>query len=92
MHALAREVAQRTGRTQTGAIELALETLLADHADPSSDLARRRRIEHIQDLAVGADLNAEDLDDEAEHARIAREAYRDYSRGSGHRAWLNYGD
>lgn len=28
----------------------------------------------------------------AEHARIAREAYRDYGRGSGHRARLNYGD
>ncbi len=26
------------------------------------------------------------------HARIAREAYRDYGRGSGHRAKLNYGD
>lgn len=65
VHALAREVAQRTGRSQTSAIELALEKLLADLEDPSSDLARRRRIEHVQDLAAGADLNAEDLYDEA---------------------------
>ena len=28
----------------------------------------------------------------AEQARIAREAYRDYGRGSGHRANLNFGD
>lgn len=28
----------------------------------------------------------------AEHARVAREAYRDYGRGSGHRARLNFGD
>ncbi len=27
-----------------------------------------------------------------EQARIAREAYRDYGRGSGHRANLNFGD
>jgi ribonuclease VapC len=27
-----------------------------------------------------------------EQARIARQAYRDYGRGSGHRARLNYGD
>jgi len=28
----------------------------------------------------------------AEQARIARQAYRDYGRGSGHRANLNFGD
>ena len=27
-----------------------------------------------------------------EHARRARDAYRDYGKGSGHRAGLNYGD
>lgn len=27
-----------------------------------------------------------------EQARIARQAYRDYGKGSGHRAQLNYGD
>ena len=27
-----------------------------------------------------------------EHARIARQAYRDYGKGSGHRANLNFGD
>jgi ribonuclease VapC len=26
------------------------------------------------------------------HARLAREAYRDYGRGSGHAAKLNFGD
>ena len=29
---------------------------------------------------------------DAEQARVAREAYRDYGRGSGHPARLNYGD
>ena len=28
----------------------------------------------------------------AEHARLAREAYRDFGRGSGHPAKLNFGD
>ena len=28
----------------------------------------------------------------AEHAQIARQAYRDYGKGSGHRANLNFGD
>lgn len=28
----------------------------------------------------------------AEHARIAREAYRDFGKGSGHPAGLNFGD
>jgi ribonuclease VapC len=28
----------------------------------------------------------------AEHARIARQAYRDFGRGSGHSARLNFGD
>lgn len=65
VHALAREVAQRTGRTQTSAIEFALERLLANLGDSSADIARRQRIEHVQDLAVNADLDAEDLYDEA---------------------------
>jgi ribonuclease VapC len=29
---------------------------------------------------------------DAEQARVAREAYRDYGKGSGHRARLNFGD
>jgi len=65
VHALAREVAQRTGRTQTSAIELALEKLLAELGESSSDAARLRRIEHVQDLAADADLDAENLYDEA---------------------------
>ena len=28
----------------------------------------------------------------AEHARIARQAYRDFGKGSGHKAQLNFGD
>ena len=28
----------------------------------------------------------------AEHAALARQAWRDYGRGSGHRAQLNFGD
>lgn len=65
VHALAREVARRTGRTQTSAIELALEKLLADLGDASSDAARRRRIEHVQYLAADVSLDVEDLYDEA---------------------------
>jgi ribonuclease VapC len=44
----------------------------------------------LDDLLL--DLEIEVLPVTAEHVRIARQAYRDYGRGSGHRANLNFGD
>ena len=50
VHELAREAARRTGRTQTWAIQLALENLLAE-TDPALRAGeKRRRI----DLVLGA--------------------------------------
>ncbi len=57
VHALARQAAQATGRTQTGAIELALEELLRRHGlDPEE-----ARIEAKLDLAlkIVAEYNAD---------------------------------
>lgn len=48
VHALAREAARRTGKTQTGAIEEALERLLREYGgDGPAVVERRRRIDVI---------------------------------------------
>lgn len=65
VHELAREVALRTGRTQTSAIELALERLLAELERESSDAARLDRIHVMQQLAADKPLDSGDLYDEA---------------------------
>jgi ribonuclease VapC len=44
----------------------------------------------LDDLIERAQLEIEPVT--AEQARIARQAYRDYGRGSGHAANLNFGD
>ncbi len=56
-------------------------------------------IDAHRDAALSARLDDTILDSEIviepvtpEQARIARQAYRDYGRGSGHRANLNFGD
>lgn len=55
VHALAREAASRTGRSQTSVIELALERLLAELAAPGS----RARVEEIlHDLDARLDESA----------------------------------
>jgi ribonuclease VapC len=40
----------------------------------------------IRDLRIGIEPVT------AEHAKLARQAYRDFGKGSGHRAQLNFGD
>lgn len=47
VHELARRAARYTGRTQTGAIELALEKLLAEHHDAAA--SRQQRVSAILD-------------------------------------------
>lgn len=44
----------------------------------------------LDELVSSAGLTIEPVT--GEHCRIARQAYRDYGRGSGHSAGLNYGD
>jgi ribonuclease VapC len=55
--------------------------------DGSRDPIASRRFD---DLFRAAQLNIEPVTEE--QARIAREAYRDFGKGSGHRAGLNFGD
>ncbi|WP_154792415.1 type II toxin-antitoxin system VapB family antitoxin [Occultella kanbiaonis] len=66
VHALAREAAERTGRTQTGAIEFALERLLATL--PERDERGGARIDRLLDDLRGRlgddTLTTDDLYDE----------------------------
>jgi ribonuclease VapC len=55
--------------------------------DGSRDPIASRRFD---ELVLEAELQIEPVTEA--HARIAREAYRDFGRGSGHRASLNFGD
>jgi ribonuclease VapC len=55
--------------------------------DGSRDPIASRRFD---ELVAAADLVVEPVT--PEQARIAREAYRDFGRGSGHPAKLNFGD
>ena len=49
------------------------------------DVARR-----FDDICRDSELDVVPFDEQ--QARIAREAYRDYGKGSGHKARLNFGD
>jgi ribonuclease VapC len=55
--------------------------------DSSRDPIASRRFD---ELVEAADLSVEPVT--REQARIAREAYRDFGKGSGHEAGLNFGD
>jgi len=63
VHALAREVANRTGKTQTAAIEWALERMRGELDRESSNAARRKLINKLQSAASNADLDADSLYD-----------------------------
>lgn len=65
VHALAREAAQRTGRNQTSAIELALERLLRELDDREGDDVRLSLIHSMQDAFAQVDLSTDDLYDDA---------------------------
>lgn len=65
VHTLAREAAQRTGRNQTSAIELALERLLADLDRDRDDAARIDLIHAMQRTAADVDLSTDALYDDA---------------------------
>lgn len=55
--------------------------------DGSRDAILSRRLD---DFIAEADITIEPVTER--QARIAREAYRDYGKGSGHAAGLNFGD
>ena len=52
VHTLAREVARLTGKTQTGAIEEALERMLADLGKDPVEADRLRRLQEIELIAL----------------------------------------
>lgn len=59
VHELAKEAARRTGRTQTSAIEVALEQFLArTEAEQSAEARRRRADELIRELQAAAATSA----------------------------------
>src|SRR5262249_4335649 len=62
-----------------------LEAAIVIDAGRSAIASRR-----LDDLLREAQMVIEPVTEE--HARIAREAYRDFGRGSGHLARLNFGD
>ncbi|HTD56033.1 MAG TPA: type II toxin-antitoxin system VapC family toxin [Silvibacterium sp.] len=62
-----------------------VETAVVIDGNRNPVLSRR-----FDDLIRDADINIEPVTEA--QARIAREAYRDYGRGSGHSAKLNFGD
>lgn len=68
VHQLAKEAAAKTGRTQTSAIELALEELLERIEREQSQEQRRRRadelIAELQSMYAGEDLSIDFLYDD----------------------------
>ena len=78
VHDLVRQAAERTGLSQTS----------TRHRDRPAWQARLSR--KVDDLVASLDLRVVPFD--AEQAAVARQAYRDDGRGSGHPAALNVGD
>jgi antitoxin VapB len=77
VHELARQAAQVTGKSQTGAIEEALERLLAAYdADPGEPRARAK-----VDLVAG--LVAEYVDDPGDQSRSVRRVEDLYDESTG---------
>ncbi|SMC64945.1 type II toxin-antitoxin system VapB family antitoxin [Janibacter indicus] len=73
VHDLAREVAQRTGTTQTSAIEEALQRRLEALRAADDDDARRRRLLRLMDEIESDTTDA----DRARTAQIQEELYDD---------------
>lgn len=83
----ARRFAEAIERARTRRISAATYVELGAVIDGARDPVVSRRLD---ELLEAADIVIERVT--AEQARIAREAYRDFGRGSGHRAGLNFGD
>ncbi len=83
----ARMYAQAIADTFTRRLSAANYVETAAVIDASRDPVASRRLD---DLLREAELIIEPVT--VEQAQIAREAYRDFGRGSGHQAKLNFGD
>ena len=83
----AREMAHAIERAESRRISAASYLEAAVVIDGSRDPVASRRFD---ELVSAADLIVEPVTHE--QARIARDAYRDFGKGSGHKAGLNFGD
>ncbi|HEY2578939.1 MAG TPA: type II toxin-antitoxin system VapC family toxin [Streptosporangiaceae bacterium] len=83
----ASEIAYAIEKAQSRQISAAnwLETAVV--IDASRDPIASR---HLDELVQTAELQVEPVTQD--QARIARDAYRDFGKGSGHKAGLNFGD
>ena len=83
----ARDMALAIERAQVRRISAANYLEAAVVIDASRDPVASRRFDELVDTA---DLQVEPVTHD--QARIARDAYRDFGKGSGHKAGLNFGD
>ncbi|MGN7247544.1 type II toxin-antitoxin system VapB family antitoxin [Janibacter anophelis] len=74
VHALARQLAERTGATQTSAIEDALERRLADLDARDREAARRRRLLRLMD-----EIESETTDEQRAATRRVQDQMYDES-------------
>lgn len=73
VHALAREAARVTGKTQTGAIEEALERLLRESGNDPAVVGRRQRMEVIR--AIQAEWRSLPPSDSPDRIREVEDLY-----------------
>jgi len=92
-------IAMLTNEEDGDALSRVLDGPQAVRMSAASYLETSIVIDAHRDVALSARLDDMILDSEiviepvtAEQARIARQAYRDYGKGSGHPAHLNFGD
>jgi ribonuclease VapC len=83
----AREIAHAIEKAHSRRISAANWLEAAVVIDASRDPIASR---HFDELAQTAELHVEPVTHD--QARIARDAYRDFGKGSGHKAGLNFGD
>ena len=81
------EIARAIERAQIRRISAANWLEAAVVIDASRDPVASRRFD---ELVQTAELHVEPVT--GDQARIARDAYRDFGKGSGHKAGLNFGD
>ncbi|CAN5494712.1 type II toxin-antitoxin system VapC family toxin [soil metagenome] len=83
----ARRYAEAVGGARERRISAATYVEVGAVIDGSHDPVASRRVD---DLLAAATINIEPVTQE--QARMARDAYRDFGKGSGHAAGLNFGD
>ena len=90
----AHAIAGASVRRLSAASYLECGIVLDNQRDPvisrSLQTTSETRSSHLDELLAEAEFVIEPVTEH--HARLARQAYADFGRGSGHRAGLNFGD